>query len=68
MHWCKLPKCLDRVDAEILTIPSIPAGLGKSVQLTLQSWSLFFEGDRDMIAVFFAFVPRPHWLDSPVLY
>jgi hypothetical protein len=32
---------------------------GKSVQLTLQSCHYFFEGDRDIIAVFFTFVPSP---------
>lgn len=41
----------------VLTIPDLE---GKSVQLTLQSCHYFFEGDRDIIAVFFTFVPLPH--------
>lgn len=32
---------------------------GKFVQLTLQSCHYFFEEDRDIIAVFFTFVPFP---------
>jgi hypothetical protein len=38
----------------VLTIPDLE---GKSVQLTLQSFHYFFAGDRDIIAVFFTFVP-----------
>jgi hypothetical protein len=38
----------------VLTIPDLE---DKSVQLTLQSCHYFFVGDRDIIAVFFTFVP-----------
>jgi hypothetical protein len=47
-----------RVNTDI--VPPIPDLEGKSVQLTLQSCHYFFAGDRDIIAVFFTFVPFPH--------